>query len=147
MTTQKNVRGQGLHYVSGWTWGAQSFLQRNKARSQPSTPRADVSGGDAEAETVKTTQEPVNLTLADTDFSQEPSGSQRLPELGSVLRLARCLQLEAWCTLIWGQDGRYAKQGWLVMLARKLQPVSIHVTSSGLPGKHFLTVTSRGKCL
>lgn len=76
MTTQKNVRGQGLHYVSGWTWGAQLFLQRNKAGSQPSSPRADVSGGDAEAETVKTTQEPVNLTLSDTDFSQEPSGSQ-----------------------------------------------------------------------
>lgn len=53
MTTQKAVRGQGLCYVSGWTWGAQLCLQRSKARSQPTIPRADVSGGDAEAETVK----------------------------------------------------------------------------------------------
>ena len=49
---------------------------------------------------LKSTQELVSLTLADTDFSQEPSGFQQLPESGSVLRLARCLQLEAWCTLI-----------------------------------------------
>lgn len=49
---------------------------------------------------LKSTQEPVSLTLADTDFSQEPSGFQQLLESGSVLRLARCLQLEAWCTLI-----------------------------------------------
>lgn len=90
-----NPEGQGLHYVFGWTWGAQLYLQSSKARSQPSTPRADVSGGDAEAETVKITQEPVSLTLVDMDFSQEPSGSQQLPELGSVLRLVRCLQLEA----------------------------------------------------
>lgn len=66
MTTQKTVRGQGLNYVSGWTWGAQLRLHSSKARGQPSTPRADISGGDAEAEPVKTTQEPVSLTCTDT---------------------------------------------------------------------------------
>lgn len=30
MTTQKTVRGQGLRYVSGWTWVAQLYLQSSK---------------------------------------------------------------------------------------------------------------------
>lgn len=147
MTTQKTVGGQGLLYVSGWTWGTQLCLQRSKARSQPSIPRADVSGGDAEAETVK-----INPGASQPNsrrhrfqsrtfrFSATP-GVGLCPETGQVLAAGGLVHSDIgtrWQVCKTGQTGKASKE------------TSTSVNPSKqlwLPGKCFLTVTSRGKCL